>query len=86
MKTARVVIAGFKTEVCVDTTCRHAFSLGYHVTLVADAHSTSDRDELSATQIIQHHNGNLHGLDNHEFVIEVQPLDDIEKRTIVSLK
>jgi nicotinamidase-related amidase len=82
----RVIIAGFKTEVCVDTTCRHAFSLGYHVTLVADAHSTSDRDELSATQIIQHHNRNLHGLDNHEFVIEVQPLDDVEKQTLVSSK
>ncbi|QQE78845.1 cysteine hydrolase family protein [Alicyclobacillus sp. SO9] len=79
-----VLIAGFKTEVCVDTTCRHAFSLGYHVTLVADAHSTSDRDELSATKIIQYHNANLHGLDNHEFVIEVQPLDDIKRRVVVS--
>lgn len=75
----RLVVAGFKTEACVDTTCRHAFGLGYQVTLVADGHSTSDRDVLAAEQIIKHHNSNLHGLDNHEFMIEVRALDEIEQ-------
>lgn len=51
-----LVLAGMQTEYCVDTTCRRAFSLGYDVTLVADAHGTWDNDDLSAAQIIAHHN------------------------------
>ncbi len=49
------VLAGMQTEYCVDTTCRRAFSLGYDVTLVKDAHGTWDKDDLSAAQIIAHH-------------------------------
>ena len=51
-----LVIAGIQTEFCIDTTCRRAFSLGYQVTLVKDAHSTWDTESLSARQIIAHHN------------------------------
>ena len=58
----RLVLAGMQTEHCVDTTCRRAFSLGYDVTLAADAHGTWDSDVLSAEEIIAHHNGVLGGL------------------------
>ncbi|MFT8318744.1 MAG: cysteine hydrolase family protein [Sporolactobacillus sp.] len=51
-----LVLTGIQSEVCVDTTCRRAFSLGYEVTLVTDAHSTWDTAELTAKQIINHHN------------------------------
>lgn len=51
-----LVITGNQTEMCVDTTCRRAYSLGYDVTLVKDAHGTWDSDSLSAKQIIGHHN------------------------------
>ena len=51
-----LVLAGMQTEYCVDTTCRRAFSLGYDVTLVKDAHGTWDNNDLSAAQIIAHHN------------------------------
>ena len=51
-----VIITGIQTEVCVDTTCRRAFSMGYKVTLVSDAHSTWDSEELNAEAIIHHHN------------------------------
>ena len=52
----KLIIAGLQTEYCVDTTCRRAFSLGYNVILVKDAHSTWDSSLLSAQQIIDHHN------------------------------
>ena len=51
-----LVIAGLQTEYCIDTTCRRAFSLGYKVTLVENAHSTWDSSLLKAEQIIIHHN------------------------------
>lgn len=49
-------ITGMQTELCVDTTTRRAFSLGFDVTLISDGHSTFDTDHLKAEQIIQHHN------------------------------
>jgi nicotinamidase-related amidase len=57
----RLVIAGLQTEYCIDTTCRRAFTLGYEVTLVKDAHSTWDSSYLKARQIIDHHNNVLGG-------------------------
>lgn len=51
-----IVICGLQTEVCIDTTCRRAFSSGYKVTLVRDAHSTYDSKNLSAEQMVEHHN------------------------------
>lgn len=56
---SKLVLTGIQTDCCVDTTCRRAFSLGYDVTLVSDAHSTWDFKQLSAQQIIDHHNGIL---------------------------
>ncbi len=57
----KLVVAGIQTEICVDTTCRRASSLGYQTTLVRDAHSTWDSRTLSAAQIIAHHNATLDG-------------------------
>src|SRR6185436_17449359 len=57
----KLVVAGIQTELCVDTTCRRAASLGYQTTLARDAHSTWDSRTLSAPQIIAHHNDTLKG-------------------------
>jgi nicotinamidase-related amidase len=58
----RLVIAGCKTDACVDVTCRRAISLGYHVTLAADGHSTTDNRFLAAPQSIEYYNLVLDGL------------------------
>jgi nicotinamidase-related amidase len=52
----RLIIAGFQTEWCIDTTVRRAYSLEYDTTVVEDAHSTYDTKILRAPQIISHHN------------------------------
>ena len=57
----KLIIAGIQTEFCVDTTTRRAYSLGYQVTLVQDAHSTWDTENITAAQIIAHHNLTLGG-------------------------
>jgi nicotinamidase-related amidase len=67
-----LVVAGIQTEYCIDATCRRAYSLGYKVTLVEDAHSTWDSDHLTASQIIEHHNAVLGG-----WFAELKALDEI---------
>jgi aminoglycoside 6'-N-acetyltransferase len=57
----RLVIAGMQTEYCVDTTTRQAFSRGYDLVIVTDAHTTYNSAHLTAAQIIQHHNEILGG-------------------------
>jgi nicotinamidase-related amidase len=51
-----LIIGGMETEMCVDTTTRRAYSLGYKVTLIGDGHTTAQYGELSVPQIIAHHN------------------------------
>jgi nicotinamidase-related amidase len=52
----RLVIAGMQTEMCVDSACRGAKALNYHVALVADGHTTCDTPVIAADLIIAHHN------------------------------
>jgi len=73
-----LVIAGLMTQYCVDTTCRRAVSLGYNVTLVADAHTTADSDALTVEQIVAHHNALLDGFDAGAAVLRVVPASDVK--------
>jgi nicotinamidase-related amidase len=52
----RVLIAGWATDSCVDSTVRSAISRDYNVVVASDAHTLSDRPHLAATAIIGHHN------------------------------
>ncbi|MBD8589847.1 isochorismatase family protein [Peribacillus simplex] len=66
-----IVIMGCKTEHCIDSAVRTATINHFDVTLVGDGHSTSDSKNLSANQIILHHNEILHGhynVDNFSLV------------------
>ena len=54
-----VVICGYASEFCVDTTVRRAAALGYPVTLVADAHTTHDKEHATAAAIRMHENATL---------------------------
>jgi len=56
-----VVVAGMKTQYCVDSTCRAARDLGFDAVLIADGHTCSDTPELKAEQIVAHHNATLAG-------------------------
>jgi len=54
-----LVICGYATEFCVDTTTRRALALGYPVILVSDAHTTHDKPHADGGQIRAHHNATL---------------------------
>ncbi len=67
-----LVIAGCRTQFCIDTVCRSAVGRGYDVTLAKDAHMTVDTETLTATQIIAHHNETLDdfGTDSHVVTVK----------------
>ncbi|AHL34387.1 isochorismatase [Pseudomonas brassicacearum] len=56
-----VVIAGMKTQYCIDSTCRAARDLGFDAVLIADGHTCADTPVLKAQVIIAHHNTTLAG-------------------------
>jgi nicotinamidase-related amidase len=60
----RLVVCGLQSEFCIDSTVRGALAFGYPVTLVADAHSTTDNGVLTAAQITAHHNATLKNLES----------------------
>jgi len=55
----QLLICGYATEFCVDTTTRRAAALGFPVILVADAHTTHDKEHALAAMIRTHHNVTL---------------------------
>ena len=56
MGASRLIFCGWATDFCVDTSIRAAISRDYQVCVAADCHTLSDREHLSAEQIITHHN------------------------------
>ena len=56
MKPHRVLVAGWATDFCVDSTVRSTVSNDHHVVAVSDGHTLSDRPHLPATTVIAHHN------------------------------
>ena len=72
-----LVVAGGQTEFCVDTTVRRATTCGYEVTLVGDAHTTLDNEQLSASQTIDYYNYLLDGFTTDGCAIQVKPTSEI---------
>ena len=55
----RLVVAGAETDACIRSTIHGAFTRGYDVTLVSDAHTTNDNSEWGSPppdQVIAHTN------------------------------
>ncbi len=74
---AHVVVCGYASEFCVDTTTRRAAALGYAVTLAADAHTTKDKPHASAEAIRAHENATLPELTSFGTAIRAVASNDI---------
>lgn len=72
-----VVVCGYASEFCVDTTVRRAAALGYAVTLAADAHTTHDKDHASAAAIRMHENATLPNITSFGPTIKAVPSVDV---------
>lgn len=75
---SRLIVCGYATEGCVDTTIRRAAALGYEVTIAADAHTTDEKPHASAAQIRVHHNYILSDLTSFGPRISAVRSSDIE--------
>ncbi|EKB25642.1 cysteine hydrolase family protein [Aeromonas dhakensis] len=56
---SHLIVCGYASEFCVDTTIRRAAALGFPIQLVSDAHTTHDKSHATARQIREHHNKTL---------------------------
>jgi nicotinamidase-related amidase len=52
----QLIITGYATDYCVDTTVRSALARRYRTVVPSDGHTTADRPHLPALKIIEHHN------------------------------
>jgi nicotinamidase-related amidase len=66
-----LVTVGCMTQFSVVSTVCHALALGFHVTLIGDAHSTWDMPGISAEDQIRMHNAVLDGLDLADHRLDV---------------
>ncbi|WP_413299484.1 cysteine hydrolase family protein [Bacillus sp. 1P10SD] len=73
---SQLIVAGARTEYCVDTTCRRAVTLGFNVTLVSDGHTTAD-GAIPAEMVIKHHNHHLSNVKTIDHEITVMPAAQI---------
>ena len=51
----RILVSGWATDLCVDSTVRSAAARGYRVVVVSDCHTVSDRPHMDAEKVIEHH-------------------------------
>ena len=75
----RVVLAGFMTQMCVDTTARQAAHLGFGVTVLADASAAKsvtgpDGAAIDADVVHRTHLGSLNG-----FLAEIRMTEDLAR-------
>ena len=75
-----LIVCGYASEFCVDTTVRRAAGLGYSVELVSDAHTTHDKPHASAEQIRAHNNATLPNISSFGTKIATVTADELTSR------
>ena len=78
LNVSKVIISGWATDFCVDSTVRSAVSRGYDVVVASDGHTVSDRPHMAAPDVIVHHNWLWQNLQVHPGnAIEVKSCEEI---------
>jgi nicotinamidase-related amidase len=70
----KLIISGWATDFCVDTTVRSSVSHNYNVVVASDCHTLSNRAHLKAERVIEHHNWVWRNLITPAKAVEVIPL------------
>ena len=77
LNTDNLIVSGWATDLCVDTTIRAAVSLGHRIVAAADCHTVADRPHLNAAEVIRHHNWVWQNLLTSGDPVRVSPLSEI---------
>ena len=72
-----LVVCGYSSEFCIDSTVRAAASRGYAVTMAADAHTSHDKPHATGLQIRTHENETLGNLGSYYVEIDAVPAAQI---------
>ena len=78
----RVLVAGWATDFCVDSTVRSAVSNDYNVVVVSDGHTVSDRPHLDAATVIRHHHWVWRGLITNRSVRIMTTTELLDERPV----
>lgn len=56
LNVTELVITGCATDFCVASTIQSALAKDFNITVLSDGHTTGERPNLTATQVIEHYN------------------------------
>lgn len=73
-----IIVGGYASEFCVDSTIRSAAAKGYAIQLLADAHTTHDKAHMSAEHIIGHENATLPNIKSFGVAIRLTPTASLQ--------
>ncbi|WP_020413426.1 isochorismatase family protein [Microbulbifer sp. SSSA007] len=73
----RLIVSGWATDFCVDTTIRSAVSHKINILVASDCHTLKDRPHLKAQTVIAHHNWIWSELITDDTTIRVELLEEI---------
>jgi len=76
-KVEHLIVVGYASEFCVDTTVRRAAGLGYSVELISDAHTTHHKEHATGEAIRQHHNCTLPEVTSFGVKITSIPMNEL---------
>jgi nicotinamidase-related amidase len=76
-KIDEVFISGCATDFCVNATVHSALVKNYHITIAKDCHTTADRPNLTAEQLIVFHNWLWENLTPTEGSIQIKGMNEI---------
>jgi nicotinamidase-related amidase len=68
-----LVVCGYSSEFCVDSSVRGGASRGYAITLAADAHTSHDKPHATGLQIRTHENETLRNIGSFHVTIDAEP-------------
>jgi nicotinamidase-related amidase len=74
-----LVVTGCATDYCVNSTIRAALSKDYNITVVADGHTTGDRDAATADVVVALHNEIWADMIPTKGRVQVLPLQEVLK-------
>jgi len=74
-----LMISGCATDFCVESTIQAALTMDYNITVIEDGHTTGERPNLTALQVIEHYNWVWRNMLPTKGVLSVKPHNDILK-------